>query len=68
MVREIHNKFLHIVIDCKIGNKELDLAIESCIAGYVHLVIHALETMQMEELIDKTQNIVQEFYKKKNGK
>ncbi len=67
MVREFHNKFLHVVIDCKIGNKELDLAVEGCIAGYVHLVIHALETMQMGELIDKTQNIAQEFYKKRDG-
>jgi len=32
MVREFHNKFLHVVIDCKIGNKELDLAVEGCIA------------------------------------
>ena len=68
MVKEFHNEFLHLVVDCKTGNKEMDKAIESSINGYIHLVVWALENREMGELIDRTQDIAQEFQKKKNSK
>lgn len=63
MVKECHTKFLHVVVDCKTGNEDMDKAIENSISGYVHLVIFALEKGKMGELIDKTQDIAQEFQK-----
>lgn len=68
MVKEYHSKFLHVVVDCKTGNEEMDKAIESSISGYVYLVVHALQTEQMAVLIDKTQDIAQEFHKQRIGK
>ena len=63
MVKEYHNDFLHVVIDCKTGNEDMDKAIESTIAGYVYLVVYALEKEKMGVLIDKVQDIAQEFQK-----
>lgn len=68
MVKEYHSKVLHVVVDCKTGNEEMDKAIESSISGYVYLVVHALQTEQMGVLIDKTQDIAQEFHKQKIDK
>ena len=63
MVKEYHNDFLHVVIDCKTGNEDMDKAIESSIAGYVYLVVYALEKEKMGVLIDKVQDIAKEFQK-----
>lgn len=63
MVKEYHNDFLHVVIDCKTGNEDMDKAIESSIAGYVYLVVYALEKEKMGALIDKVQDIAKEFQK-----
>jgi len=63
MVKEYHNDFLHVVIDCKTGNEDMDKAIESTIAGYVYLVVYALEKEKMGALIDKVQDIAKEFQK-----
>jgi len=68
MVKEYHSEFLHVVIDCKTGNEYMDKAIESSISGYVHLVIHTIQTGQMGVLIDKTRDIAEEFHKQKIDK
>jgi hypothetical protein len=61
MVKEFHNKFLHVVVDCKTGNDGTDKGIENAITGYVHLVLYAVESGKMFELIDKTKDIALRF-------
>ena len=61
MVQEYHDEFLHVVIDCKTGNPELDKAIEKTISGYIYLVIHAVKIGKLGLLIDKIQLICKDF-------
>lgn len=61
MVKEFHNEILHVVIDCKTGNSEIDKGVENGIAGYVYLVIYALEKGRMNVLLDKTKDIALGF-------
>ena len=61
MVKEYHNQFLHVVIDCKTGNEAMDKGVESSIAGYIHLVLYALGTGKMGILSEKMEGISQEF-------
>lgn len=64
MVKEFHNEFLHVVVDCKTGNDEADKGIENAITGYVYLVLYAVEIGKMLELIDKTRDIALGFAEK----
>lgn len=68
MVKEYHNEFLHVVVDCKTGNEAIDEGVESSIAGYVYLVLYALGARKMDELTDKMRDITQEFVEQITGK
>lgn len=63
MVEEYHDKFLHVIADCKIGDPHMDGAIESIIVGYTHLVVYCLRTNQLNILIDKMQDLAKCFDK-----
>jgi hypothetical protein len=64
MVKEFHNEFLHVVVDCKTGNNETDKGIENAIIGYAYLVLYALEIGKTFELLDKTKDIALGFAEK----
>lgn len=61
MVKECHNQFLHVVIDCKTGDEILDKGIESNIAAYIYLVLYALGDGKIGELTEKMSAISNEF-------
>lgn len=54
MVKEYHNEFMHVIVDCKTGNDRIDEGVEKTIEGCVHMVVYALETGRMNELVEKT--------------
>lgn len=64
MVKEYHEDSIHIIIDCKTGNKNLDQSIENSILGYVYMVIYCLETGRLHQLIGKTKDMAIEFKNK----
>lgn len=70
MVKEYHGEFLHVIIDCNTGNKNLDKSIESSILGYVYLAIYCLVEGKFSQLIKKTEELAKEFLidKEKNNK
>lgn len=61
MVKEHHEKFLHVIADCKIGDPRMDGAIENMIVGYTHLVIYCIKTNQIPKLIDRMQYLAKYF-------
>lgn len=61
MVEEFHNGFMHVVIDCKTGNNGADKGIEMTIKAYVHMVVNAVETGRMDELIRKSRALTVEI-------
>ena len=63
MVEEFHNDFIHFVIDCKTGDEMSDRRAEIAIKGYVHMVINALETGMMDELLHKSRALAVELSK-----
>lgn len=61
MVEEYHDEFLHVIADCKTGDRRMDKAIEKMIAGYVHLIVYCVRTNQIPKLIDKMQDLAKYF-------
>jgi hypothetical protein len=69
MAKEYHSEFLHVIIDCKTGNENLDKSIESTILGYVHLAVYCLGTGKFGQLLEKIGTIAEEFNRqRKNNK
>lgn len=63
MVEEYHDECLHVMVDCKTGNRDIDKAVEMSIKGYINLVVYSLKTGKFGELLDKVQHIGEEFKK-----
>lgn len=61
MVEEYHNEFVHVIVDYKTGNDGIDEGVEKTIKGFVHMVLYALETGRMNELVEKTRAMFIEF-------
>lgn len=66
MAKEYHEEFVHVIADCKTGNKAIDEGVECSIIGYVNLVMYALKTEKMNLLTSKMFAITQEIYKENN--
>lgn len=61
MVKEYHGEFLHVIIDCKTGNKNLDKSIEGTILGYIYLIIYCIQEGKFGQLLKKSEEIAKEF-------
>lgn len=61
MVKEYHDELLHLIVECKTGNENLDRSIENAILGYVNLALYCLETDKFDQLITKTREIAVNF-------
>lgn len=65
MTKEYHDESLHVIIDCKTGNKILDQSIESTILGYVYMAVYCLEKDKFDQLIEKSREMAVEFSEQK---
>jgi hypothetical protein len=66
MVKEYNDEFLHVIIDSKTGNENLDKSIENAMLGYVYLVAYCLQEDKFGQLIEKIGTIAEEFNKQRN--
>lgn len=57
MVEEYHDEYLHMMVDCKTGDHNLDKAIEMAVKGYVYLIVYCIQTDKFGEFLDKMEDI-----------